>query len=224
MVDRNARNSLAELIRRYLDEEIKAFDFDDALDDFRGSGDDAVRFVSDALWYHYDDCDDHLVVLSKPEWNYFQRLLLLLESDSSVRFTHSRHWTYLQLLAAALLLLCVGIVAKTGLGYHLLVFFIPFGIGSIAISHVRRPPEDFGPYDAIITPFESLCDLRTVYENTCFRKVRYPSELAKRAIRSPFMNWFFVAYYYICWCLLAPVPLLFQCLPTATSSVKISPA
>jgi len=223
MVDRKARNCLAELIRRYLDEEIKSFDFDDALDKFRGSEDYAVQFVSDALWYHYDDCDDHFVVLSKPEWNYFQRLLLLLESDSSVRFTQSRHWTYFQLLAAILLLLCIGIAAKTGFGYHLLVFFIPFGIGSIAISHLRRPAEDFGPYDAIITPFESLSDLRAVYENTRFRKVRYPSQLANRTIRSPFMNWFWRVHSYICWAMLAPIPLLFQCFPYTTSSVRISP-
>jgi hypothetical protein len=84
MVNRDDRNRLAELIRRYLDEDIMAFDFDEALDEFRESADDAVRFVSDALWYHYDDCDDHLVVLSKQEWNYFQRLLLLLESNSTV--------------------------------------------------------------------------------------------------------------------------------------------
>lgn len=224
MVDRESRNHLARLIRRYLDEEIKAFDFDEALDEFRESNDDAVRFVADALWYHYDDCDDHLVVLTKPEWNYFQRLLLLLESNSTVRFTHSWNWSYLQLPAAALLLVCLGIIIRTGFGGHLLIFFIPFCICSIVISYLRRPNEELSPYDAIIMPFESLGDLRIAYENTPFRKVRYPRELAKRMIRSPFMNWFWMIHSYICWAMLAPIPLLFQCFPSKSSSVKISPA
>lgn len=224
MVDRDARNRLAELIRRYLDEEMKAFDFDDALEEFSESHDDAVRFVSGALWYHYDDCDDHLVVLSKPEWNYFQRLLLLLESNSTVKFTQSWHWTYTQLLAAAFLLLCIGIMVKTGFGYHLLVFFIPFGIGSIVISFLRRPGENVGPYDAIITPFESLGDLRFAYKNTSFRKVHYRSQLANRTIRSPFMNWFWTVHCYICWSVLAPIPLLFQCFPSTISNIRINPA
>ena len=224
MINRDARNRLAQLIRRYLDEDIKAFDFDDALDEFRESDDDAVRFVADALWYHYDDCDDHLVVLSKQEWNYFQRLLLLLESDSIVKVTKSWRWTYSQILAASLLLLCLGIVYGTGFGYHLLVFFIPFGIGSIAISHLRHPADDTGPYDAIITPFESIGDLRVVCEKTSFQKVHYPPKLETRTIRSPFMHWFGVVHSYTCWSMLAPIPLLFQCFPVRLFDAKVSPA
>jgi hypothetical protein len=37
MIDRDARNDLAALIRRYLAEEIKAFDLDEQLDRFRDS-------------------------------------------------------------------------------------------------------------------------------------------------------------------------------------------
>lgn len=85
MVDRDDRNDLAALIRRYLDEQIKAFDLDDSLERFRDSNDSAVRFFSSTMWDHYDDCDDHLVVATKPLWNYFQRLLLLLDSNSTVR-------------------------------------------------------------------------------------------------------------------------------------------
>ncbi|TWU30305.1 hypothetical protein [Bythopirellula polymerisocia] len=65
MIVREARNGLAALIRRYLNEQLTAFEFDDALDEFHESSDDAVRFVADSVWYHYDDCDDHLVVLNK---------------------------------------------------------------------------------------------------------------------------------------------------------------
>ena len=224
MINRDARNRLADLIRRYLDEQAKAFDFDEALDEFRDSDDDAVRFVSETVWYHYDDCKDHLVVLNKPEWNYFQRLLLLLESTSEVTLTRSRHWTYTQLFAAFLLLACITIAFQTGIGEHLLIFFIPFGIGSIAISRFRHPAEEASPYDAIITPYQSFCDLRIAHEETRFQKVRYPSHLTKRTIRSPLMDWFGLAYCCIGWGMLPLIPLLFQCFPTSSENVKIIPA
>ncbi|MCA9147530.1 MAG: hypothetical protein KDB05_32375, partial [Planctomycetales bacterium] len=62
MIDRDARNDLAALIRRYLAEEIKAFDLDEQLERFRDSHDSGVRFVATTMWFHYDDCDDHFVV------------------------------------------------------------------------------------------------------------------------------------------------------------------
>lgn len=224
MINRDARNRLADLIRRYLDEKIKAFEFDEALDEFRDSGDDAVRFVSETVWYHYDDCEDHFVVLSKPEWNFFQRLLLLLESNSTVTLTRNRHWTPTQLLAAFLLAICLTIAYQTGIGEHLLVFFIPFGFGSIVISRFRYPAEETGPYDAILTPFKSFHVLRITYKKTRFQKIRFPSQLITRTIRSPFANWFGLLYYYICWCMLSPFPLLLQCFPTSTDNVEIIPA
>jgi len=224
MIDRDARSKLAGLIRRYLNEEIKAFEFDDALDDFRDSPDTGVTFVSDALWSHYDDCDNHLVVLSKPEWNYFQRLLLLLESNSTVTTTRSRKWSLAQVGAAALLLACVCIIFRTGFGSHLFIFFIPIGVGSIVISRLRRPEVQLRPYDAIVIPFGSIRDLRIAYKSTLFRKRRYPKLLDARQIRSPTMNAFLLAHYYITWLTLAPFPLLVQCLPTTVTVTTVNPA
>ena len=224
MVDRDARNRLANLIRRYLGEEITAFEIDDALDEFRSSDDDTVRFVSDDVWHYYDDCDDHLVVLTKPTWNYFQRLLLLLESDSEVRVTRSTNWSYTQAVAAVLLLLCIGIADWTGVGYHLLVFFMPFGACSIAISLLRLSRKNSGPFDAVTRPFATIADLGIAYDHSSFQKTPYPAGLENRSIRSPLMNWFWWAYHYLGWTMVAPLPLLFQCLPVTTSDVKVNPA
>lgn len=67
MIDREARNDLVALIRGYLAEEIKAFDIDEQLERFRDSSDSGGRFVATTMWFHYDDCKDHLVVASKPQ-------------------------------------------------------------------------------------------------------------------------------------------------------------
>jgi hypothetical protein len=46
--------------------------------------DETVKHVADLLWYHYDDLEDHKVVASKAEWDFFQRLLLILKSDADL--------------------------------------------------------------------------------------------------------------------------------------------
>ena len=83
------RDALATVVRQFLDGEIGSFKFDDILDDYRDSRDSAVRFVSLALWYHYDDLEDHKVVASKEEWDFFQRLLLILRSDADLVEIHA---------------------------------------------------------------------------------------------------------------------------------------
>ena len=97
-VDRAQRDGLANTIRQFLREQSTAFEFDEALDDYRSSTDPTVRFVTNAAWLHYDDCDDHIVTLSKREWDYFQRLLLLLESDGQIAMTSTRRWSWTQLI------------------------------------------------------------------------------------------------------------------------------
>lgn len=214
MIDRNARNALAALIRRYLDEQIKAFDLDEALDAFRDSDDSGVRYVARTMWYHYDDCDDHWVVANKQQWDYFQRLLLLLESNSTVLQEHRRQWSVTQLIAALLLAACVGIAVRFGVGSHLLIFFVPFGLASIAISRFRRPIFERGAYDDIVTPFSSISDLRTAYDSARhFRKRQFPRRIETRLIRSPVTSAFWTCHMYLMWAILAPAPLLVQCAP-----------
>lgn len=214
MIDRDARNDLAALIRRYLDEQIKAFDLDEELDQFRDSADSSITFVAAAMWYHYDDCDDHFVVASKPQWDYFQRLLLLLESDSTVTQVRRRQWSVTQLCAAMLLAGCIWLAVQFGVGSHLLIFFIPFGLASIVLSRFRRPLVNRGPYDGIVTPFSSIGDLRIAYASAHhFAKQQFPRRIESRLIRSPMSSAFWACHSYVIWALFAPVPLLVQCTP-----------
>ncbi|TWT64785.1 hypothetical protein [Allorhodopirellula solitaria] len=224
MIDRSARNDLAGLIRRYLGEQIKAFDFDEALDPFRDSEDSAIEYVANAMWYHYDDCDDHLIVASKQQWDYLQRLLLLLESNSTVSHEHRREWSVTQWCAAFLLAACIGIAVRFGVGSHLFIFFVPFGLASIALSHFRRANVERGPYDEIVTPFVTMGDLRVAYDSAGhFKKSQFPRHIDARLVRSPAVAAFWTCHMYVMWAILAPAPLLVQCAPVRLDYSVVTP-
>ncbi len=95
MFSRYDRDALAEVINRYLTDDLSAFKFDEALADISArTKDQTVQHVAGLLWYHYDDLEDHKGVASKVEWDFFQRLLLLLKSDADlVEETGKRRWT-----------------------------------------------------------------------------------------------------------------------------------
>ncbi|QDU07534.1 hypothetical protein [Gimesia aquarii] len=224
MVDRDARNRLADLIRQYLDDELTAFDFDDALLDFPDTDDSTVQFVIETVWYFYDDCIDHPVVLSKPQWDYFQRLLLLLESNSTVIVKKTHIWSFVQPVAAVLLLACLLIVWITGFDDHLHIFFIPFGIGSILLSFLHRPETKVNPFHEIVTPFQSINDLSIAYDSANFVKQQYPSHLKSRQLRSPAMDMFIWVQNFVLCLLFAPIPLLIQSFPQTITDVRVNPA
>lgn len=223
-VNRRQRSELAETIRRFLREELTAFELDNKLTEFRDSTDSAVRFVADAAWYHYDDCKDHLVALSKAEWDYFQRLLLLLESDRVVHTVAERRWHWSQLVAGLALVVFVLIALRTGWGYHLLLVAAPLGLVSIGIAHLRRTQDVASPYEAITFPFESFEDLRGAYAAARFRKVRYPRHLHSRQIRSPLLAVWFTGLMYALWLLLAPVALACQAFPLRITQTRVTTA
>jgi hypothetical protein len=221
VVDRAQRDELATLVRQFLEEDVAAFEFDERLDGFRNSGDSAVRFVAQAVWFHYDDCDDHLVALSKPEWDYFQRLLLLLESNHCVQTMSVRRWSPSQLIALLSLLGFLWGAFHVGWGYQLLLVAVPFGIISIGISWLRRSTVNVGPYDAIIFPFATFSDLRSTYDNLRFKKSRYPQRIKTRRIRSPFMNGVYQLQFYVMWLILSPIALVVQVFPQAETQTRV---
>lgn len=223
-IDRNERDKLTELINSYLSEQITAFALDERLEPFRSSADSAVRFVSRTMWYHYDDCDDHLVVASKPVWNYLQRLLLLLASNSTVMEQRHRHWSWTQPVAAILLFGCLYTTYLTGLGWHLLIFFVPFGLASIVLSRFRFPRVDRRPYDMVVSPFATVRDLQVAYNGAVgFKKRQCPERIASRLIRSPAMSWFYLLQSFVIWATYAPFPLFVQCFPITHDSAQVSP-
>ncbi len=224
-LDRESRDSLAATIRRFLDGEISAFAFDDALQPCHRSPDPTVRYVANAAWYHYDDCKDHMAALSKPEWDYFQRLLLLLQSDNQVETTTVRHWSWTQLAAIAALLGFAWCIYLYGWGRHLLAFSIPFGLASIAISFFRHRRIAMSPYKPLLTPFSNFQELSHAYRTTAgFAKTRCPAAVERRRIRSRVAEFGARLQLYAVWLMFSPLPLLVQSLPIAETRTRVRSA
>lgn len=143
MFSRYDRDRLAEVINRYLNEELTAFKFDEQLSEIAAATkDETVKQVANLFWCHYDDVDDHKVVASKEEWDYFQRLLLILKSDADiVSESGMRNWTVRQTVAAASLAIFVGVLVKTGFGSHLFLATAPLGLVSMLLWHWRSCAE-----------------------------------------------------------------------------------
>ena len=224
MLDHESRDRLAGMIESYLDEKSTAFKFDEEITQLADqTEDETVRHVVHALWYHYDDCVDHTVVLSKEEWNYFQRLLLLLRSDAELSIEHRRHWSWRQAVAS-LTLLCFLLAAMSlGFGWHLFIVAIPFGIISITISETRRKPSNTEIERlATLVPFDSTAQMLTVRRSVVgFQKRRYPPPLAKKRIRSPFMDRVNAIETTVFWLILSPFVLLSQTLPSSEEKVTV---
>lgn len=223
--DRESRDSLAATIRRFLDGEISAFAFDDALQPFHRSSDPTVRYVTSAVWYHYDDCKDHMAALSKPEWDYFQRLLLLLQSDNQVETTTVRHWSWTQVAAVVALLGFIWCIYQFGWGRHLLAFSIPFGLASIAISFFRQSHIAVSPYKPLLAPFSNFQELSDTYRTTAgFAKKRCPAPVERRRIRSRVAEFGARLQLYGVWLMFSPLPLLVQSLPMAETRTRVRSA
>jgi hypothetical protein len=216
MVDSEARGRLAEAIEAYLDERLTAFDFDEQITSIAGDTDDAtVRQVAEAMWFFYDDCENHNVALSKEAWDAHQRFLLLLKSDAEIRVTGRREWTWTQAAAVAGLSYFLIIAYRVGFGEHLFVVAIPFALLSMLISWVRRAQRESQPdlrRVERLAPFGSLGELLAVrWSPPDFRKRQCPPRIARRRVRSPIMDRI----------LKLQMALLFQAIPRRASEYRV---
>ena len=199
-----------------MDEALTAFAFDEEINELRtATADGTVQFVVDSLWFHYDDCKDHLAGLSKPEWDYFQRLILLLESDAEIERLRQRRWSVRQVVAGIALIgfgLCV---SRIGIGWHLLGFALLFGPVSILLSYWRNCSERRQAEERLrLAPFS--VDLRTAchpYGRLRLLEEEIPGWCQDQEIHSRLMTmavWLQTA---VLWSFISPLILLFQTLP-----------
>ena len=215
MIDRASRNEVISAFEDYLEDRIRAFEFADRLQEIE-SEDRTVNEVIHAAWYHYDDCTDHQVQLSKPEWDYFQRLLLVLRSHAELSTTLSRRWSWDHLVAWVSVVAFAGIASEVGWGWHWIAWAVPFGIVSISISHYRRRIEPEPEASEIAcTPFESLSQIRWWRRQLPdFRKQKYRARVGSRRIRSETTEAFAVALSYCYQIIFSPLVLLGQGFPS----------
>jgi hypothetical protein len=224
MIDRATRKRISDAIRSYLNEEITSFQFDYAIQELgRETKDVTAQRVIKALWYYYDDFKDHKVVSTKEEWDYFHRILLLLESEGELEITKIRKWSLRQFVAAGALALFLLVAFRLGWGEYLFAVSIPFGVISILISFwhskkAHRPNQ----MEIALSPFSSVREILSARRKvSVFHKKPYPDGLTKRKIRSPFMNKVLWLPSIVMWLMFAPVPLLFQAMPETVTKMKV---
>lgn len=223
-VDRPRRDELVQAIDRYLHEEINAFDFDDAIFKIRGKTNDAtIHEVVDFLYHFYDDFEDHPVVLNRADWNCFQRLRLLLNSNAALISSTQHIWTASQLIAAAALAAFASIVYQTGVGSHLWLVVIPFGFVSIILSAWRtRLLRSVCRPDLTLYPFDSLAQILWIGRDAIgFRKERFPAHLESRRIRDRGSEFVCHLQMYVGWVKYSPVVLLAQLFPVSIPARRV---
>lgn len=210
------RESLAELLRDFLDGTTPDEEFAKRWCALRNSNDEVVDFVHELV---EDYADEELAissgVLSREEWNLFQRLLLVLESQSVVRKESFRIMRWTQLVAAAGLVgfvfsVLVNNVSGTG---ELLGLASTFGIVSILLGKINeRFTPDWNPLTPIIYPFASLGELSACYRTSDFRKEKFPRRLRGLKSEVPPSS-LLTLIGYAGWAMFGPLTLLFQCFP-----------
>jgi hypothetical protein len=182
-----------------------------------------VDFVVSSLWYHYDDCKDHLAGLAKEEWDYFQRLILLLESDAEIDFVSQRRWSVRQIVAAIALAgfgLCV---VWVGWGWHLLAVSVAFGPISIVLSYWRRASTSQPTRPELsLVPFSSFSELRAVRKTVNgFSRRRYPPHARIRNVHGPLATMAAWMNLFVLRSLGSPLVLLLQALPEKETTTRI---
>src|SRR5262245_39841139 len=115
MIDRESRKSILAAMDDYLDGTIKTSEFVDRLDALK-TDDQTVREIRFFTWGHHDDLIDHQVKLSRQEWNFFQRLRLILQSDAEITGERFWNWTAFHALLFSLLGSLILIACIWGIG------------------------------------------------------------------------------------------------------------
>ncbi len=194
MIDRIAREKTVAAIEAYMNDEMKAFAFDDALYDIAaGTKDEAVREATQVLWYFYDDLIDHPIHANKFQWNFMYRIILFLRSNAELEKKWIRRWSLTQIMAFGLALLLAGIGWTLGASWPLLIVWIVAGVLTWEIDRRIRAPHRNRlvgcPIDIDVFPFDSSLDiLRAARSVPDFHKRRFPPELADRRIRNRWLE------------------------------------
>ncbi len=216
MVDRTSRERLGEVIRSYMEDHITAFDLDEELGAIGAATEDkTVQAVVRDLWFYYDDCRDHYVVACKREWDYFNRLLLLLASDAEITIARVRRtWHLSQFVAAVSLAIFVCLAVLRGWGLGLVGLTPPFGVVSMVLAwfNMRRRRRATAAGVAL-SPFPNFSILRSARRKAGrFVKIPYPNGIADRTIRGRIEVVFLWAIRTPMWFVFSPVVLFVQML------------
>jgi hypothetical protein len=216
-IDRVARDLAAQAIRSYMDEEIASTEFAETLDEVSSrTSEEGIRAVCRQLWYFYDDCKDHPVVASKQNWDYFNRVLLLLASGAEIRVeTRRRALQIHQAAAGVALAVSVCLAALSGFTPETIaILALPTWLVSVALSWLNNRVSPADRRHAAIHPFPSAGSLLGVRRAMkSFPRRRYPAGMAARRIRGPVSNAILWLPSILLWMIFSPIVLLIQAIP-----------
>lgn len=180
------------------------------------SPDRTVVIITRLLWSFYDDCFVHEVSLAKSEWDFWQRLLLVLESEGHLGERVSFSFGLPEALAWTAMVLILSSAVAVGWPWGLLLLAPPFGFFSVAIQRLReqRLAQSDAEQEQRLRPYRSLAELRNAKRSApAFRKKRYPGgdlgQPMHGSIAGLRVDWL----KYPIWLALSPAVLLWQCLP-----------
>lgn len=187
MIDRPARDRMVAAIEAYMNDEIMAFAFDEALNDI-SSEDAAVNEATVFLWYFYDDIIDHPIHATKELWNVMYRIILFLQSDADLETEWISRRSATQVVAGGMLVVLAILAWKFGVAWPLVAGWVAGGVLAWVMSRWFRTPlrkEQESQDDMDLFPFDSIADIfRAGRAVPGFHKKPFPPELAKRRVRS----------------------------------------
>ncbi|MEO8593422.1 MAG: hypothetical protein ABI759_08870 [Candidatus Solibacter sp.] len=215
---------MMQTIRSYMDEEITSDQFEEALAEVsRATSDEGVAALREELWYIYDDLTDHPIVAYKHDWDYLNRLLLLLASNAEIAV--ERRWctryVLTQTMAGVAFATYSFLAIRSGFSGEVLVTLaLPFGLIAKTVAWLRTCQ---GRTQVAVEPFPSVRSLFAVRRSvSSFIRKRYPQRLKARKVRGPVLRTLLWLYEVALVALLSPIVLLIQALPNRERRFTIS--
>ena len=178
VVNRQHRDGLAGIVQEFLQNEIDVVCLFEAISVFRQSEDSTVVYVANAinlLCFEFEDDIgfESASEFTKSQWDYVQRLLLVLRSDKIIESHRIYHWSIWQAVAGFALITFIFAGWCLGFGQEWFLIAIPFSIVSLMISLIDRPKTEY-PFVEIVTPFDSISSLANTIKSVGFVKLRHP--------------------------------------------------
>jgi hypothetical protein len=215
-IDRDARNRLIQSLDAFLHREIDKDTFAGKIDDIdNNSSDSTVLFGYVTFQSFCDYFQPYYANLSKCEWDYLQRIRLLLASDA--RVCESTRLSRREVVAATTLILAVTAGLFIGFNIYLVLLWGVVAPVSLVLGHWRNEPT---PEALRLLPFASVKQLLHVRLTTpAFRKERHPADhhyfQSESAVKEAILS----AQTYVFWVVFSPFALLFQMIPESTHQI-----
>lgn len=231
MVDREARDKMAAVIRSYMDVSITTFQFDEMLAEIVSVTEDkTVHDVRWLLWFCYD-CDNHNIHddITKEGWDYLNRILLLMESNAEDAeiIMKTWRWTHRELVSTLFLAVYVAFGICTNFWSNIFTYWacnLPVAIVLAILSRFSsRNKSQLSTSELALTPFPSRSFLLSVRRAAPgFKKMKYSGTFvsAKKGIWHQFIVvlWIFIRTGGLT--LFLPLWLLFMAVPKRTVESK----